>query len=67
MVEFDVQGMTCGGCVRSVTNAIQRIDADAVVDVDLAAKKVSVKSAANADRLMEAIQGAGYQVSQQVG
>ncbi|MDP3674703.1 MAG: heavy-metal-associated domain-containing protein [Novosphingobium sp.] len=28
---FNVAGMTCGGCVRAVTNAIRRVDEDAVV------------------------------------
>ena len=42
MIDFKVQGMTCGGCARGVTNALQRVDANAVVNVDLARKTVSV-------------------------
>ena len=31
MIQFDIPGMTCGGCARSVTKAIHSIDADARV------------------------------------
>jgi copper chaperone len=64
MIEFKVQGMTCGGCVRGVTNALKRVDADAVVDVDLAGKTVSVNSTADAQQLKQAIEKAGFAVTQ---
>ncbi|MFY8048012.1 MAG: heavy-metal-associated domain-containing protein, partial [Erythrobacter sp.] len=47
MIDFKVQGMTCGGCARGVTNALQRVDANAVVNIDLARKTVSVNSTAD--------------------
>lgn len=37
-----VSGMTCEGCVRAVTNAIERAIPGASVSVDLAAGKVTV-------------------------
>ncbi|MGB3931510.1 MAG: heavy-metal-associated domain-containing protein [Sphingobium sp.] len=64
MIDFKVQGMTCGGCVRGVTNALQRVDADAVVYVDLASKTVSVSSAADVQQLKQAIEKAGFVVTQ---
>ena len=64
MIDFKVQGMTCGGCVRGVTNALQRVDADAVVNVDLASKTVSVSSAAAVQQLKQAIEKAGFVVTQ---
>ncbi len=64
MIDFKVPGMTCGGCVRGVTNAIKRIDADAVVNVDLQSKTVSVDSIADARQLKQAIETAGYEVTQ---
>ena len=60
---FTVAGMTCGGCVRGVTNAIRRIDENAVVDVDLPGKTVSVNSSVEAELLMRAIETAGFKVS----
>ena len=40
MQSFKVDGMTCGGCVAAVTRAVQAVDKDAKVDVDLASKTV---------------------------
>ena len=62
MIKFNVQGMTCGGCARAVTNAVQQADPAASVDVDLASKTVSVKSSADPARLKAAIEEAGYAV-----
>ncbi len=59
---FKVQGMTCGHCVRAVTGALQGVDPQARVEVDLAAKEVRVESEAEARALIEAIREEGYQV-----
>ncbi|ARS28252.1 heavy-metal-associated domain-containing protein [Sphingomonas sp. KC8] len=64
MIDFKIQGMTCGGCARGVTNALQRVDANAVVNVDLASKTVSVSSTADVQHLKEAIEKAGFAVRQ---
>jgi copper chaperone len=64
MIDFKVQGMTCGGCARGVTNALQRVDANAVVNVDLASKTVSVNSTADVQQLKQAIEKAGFAVTQ---
>lgn len=62
MVEFKVQGMTCGGCVRSITGAVQGVDASAEVEVDLSGKTVAVSSRAGVEELRQAIEGAGFEV-----
>ncbi|WP_147482136.1 heavy-metal-associated domain-containing protein, partial [Pseudomonas syringae] len=41
---FTVQGMTCGHCVRAVTEAIKNDDPAAEVQVELASKQVKVQS-----------------------
>jgi copper chaperone len=62
MQVFKVQGMTCGHCVRAVTGALQGVDPQARVEVDLAAKEVRVESQADAQALIEAIREEGYGV-----
>lgn len=62
-MEFNVNGMTCGGCVRTVSNAVRNVDPDASVEVDLASKRVSVQSKADAASVEAAIANAGYEVS----
>ncbi|WP_060510465.1 heavy-metal-associated domain-containing protein [Pseudomonas sp. NBRC 111124] len=61
MQVFNVQGMTCGHCVKAVTRAVQEQDAQAVVEVDLAGKKVHVQSALAAEQVVAAIREEGYQ------
>ena len=37
-----VDGMTCGGCATSVTNALHALDASMTIEVNLEAKTVTV-------------------------
>lgn len=60
MLELNVQNMTCGGCARHVTQAVQSVDSNARVDVDLAAKKVRVETTADAQAVAAAVNAAGY-------
>ena len=62
MQVFNVQGMSCGHCVKAITNAVQAKDPAASVRVDLAAKEVGVESALSADQVIEAIREEGYEV-----
>jgi copper chaperone CopZ len=63
MIEFEVEGMSCGGCVKSVTKAIQSADPAAKVEVDLPTKKVKVETHLRHEVVTEAIIDAGYEVS----
>lgn len=61
MVRFKVDRMGCGGCVESVTRAVQTIDPGAHVEVDLGAKRVTVSNAsAPAERIARVLAAAGY-------
>ena len=60
---FSVEGMTCGHCVRAVTQAVQSQDPAAEVKVDLAAKQVSVQSQLSAEVIAGLIREEGYTVS----
>jgi len=62
MFSFQVQGMSCGHCVQTVTKAVQAIDAKAQVQVDLATGDVRVESSAARAAIAEAIGEAGYEV-----
>jgi copper chaperone len=41
-VELDVQGMTCGSCVKHVTKALQSVPRVSQVEVDLAKARARV-------------------------
>ena len=61
MQSFNVTGMTCGHCVRAVTNAVHSVDPDAAVEVDLDTGRVTVRNeAAPASRIISAIAAEGY-------
>ena len=63
MVHFNVPDMTCNHCVKAITEAVQSVDADAQVAVDLPERRVSVQSAgASTQALKAAIEEAGYTV-----
>ena len=63
MQSFTVTGMTCGHCVRAVTEAITRLDAAATVRVDLAAGRVETDSRLPRAALAGAIVEEGYDVA----
>jgi copper chaperone len=61
--DFEVKTMSCGHCVRAVTQAIQEIDPGAGVEIDLATGKVSVASERSRKELAQAIREAGYETA----
>ena len=61
MISFQVNDMTCGHCVSSITKAVKALDGRAKVQIDLAAHRVEIEAAgANAVELSDAIKEAGY-------
>lgn len=62
MQVFNVEGMSCGHCVRAITQAVQARDPAASVRVDLAAKEVGVESALTPDQVIALISEEGYGV-----
>ena len=63
MIELTVEGMSCGHCVGRVTKTVQGLDENAKVEIDLATKKVRIDSAAELERIVAAIDAAGYPVT----
>lgn len=60
MQVFNVQGMTCGHCVKAVTHAIKGEDPAADVQVDLAKGEVNVQSQLSAEQVIGLIEEQGY-------
>lgn len=59
-MEFHVEGMTCGGCARGVTRAIQGVDANAKVITDPPSRSVKVETTATQQQVVEALTEAGF-------
>ena len=59
-MEFHVENMTCGGCARGVTRAIQTVDADAQVLTDPPKRSVQVETTATQQQVIKALTEAGF-------
>lgn len=57
---YTVLGMSCGGCAKSVTNAIQDAAPGASVSIDLEAKAVTVDGA-DETTVKQAVASAGFE------
>lgn len=63
---INVEGMTCGGCVKSVDIAVSQLQGVQSVDVDLEGNKASVTydaSTVAVEAIVEAIEDAGFDAS----
>ena len=60
MLELTLPTMTCGHCVGAVTKAIQLVDPQAQVEIDLASHRVRVQTTETRDRIVAAVGEAGY-------
>ena len=60
MTSFTVSDMSCGGCVKAITEAVRQVAPDATVVTDLETHRVDVTSAASAEVLAAAMRDAGF-------
>lgn len=63
MFTLKVSGMTCGGCIKAVTRAVQAQDPQAQVQVDLATQVVTLDTTLSPELASELITEAGFPVS----
>lgn len=59
--ELTVTGMTCDGCVRAVKRVLARVPGVTEVAVDLDTGRAQVTGEAAPERLIEAVEKAGYE------
>ncbi len=59
-MEFFIDNMTCGGCAKSVTKAIQSVDPFAKVEIDLGTVLVKVESQRPASDFITVLDDVGY-------
>ena len=62
-VKLEIGGMTCGGCVRRVTNALQKADGVVQCDVDVGSAKVTYDpQRIDVDKLLDVVRMSGFSV-----
>ena len=59
---FRVPNMSCGHCVSTITKAVQKVDADALVKADTDLRQVNIVTKADQDAMRQALEKSGYPV-----
>jgi copper chaperone len=62
-MEFTIPAMSCGHCVRAITETLKATDPQALVTIDLASKHVSVQTSQPQSAVTAALAEAGYPVA----
>jgi copper chaperone len=60
MYQFQIPSMSCGHCVRAITEAVKAADPQAQVTTDLPTHQVNVESSATRETLVAQLTEAGY-------
>ena len=60
MIEMTLPTMTCGHCVRTVTETVQRVDPSAQLQIDLPNHLVRIESPRPAQQFSLALAEEGY-------
>ena len=63
ILDLQVPSIVCDRCVQAVTQAIQGVDAQAQVQINLETKQVSIKTIVEIEVLKAAIDEAGHEVA----
>lgn len=63
--QFQIENMTCFGCARSVTQAVQSIHKGAVINADLENRKVDVETSVTRAEIETVLAEAGYPASRE--
>jgi copper chaperone len=60
MIELNLPTMTCGHCVKTVTETVKRVDAAATLSIDLPSHQVRIDSTQPLQRFAAALSEEGY-------
>ncbi|MFC0199591.1 heavy-metal-associated domain-containing protein [Paracoccus rhizosphaerae] len=59
-MRFHIPNMNCGGCARSVTRAIQSVDANARITIEQASREIEISTDLPRQQIVAALAAAGY-------
>jgi len=60
MISLTIPSMTCGHCVKAITQAVQVADPQATVQADVAQHRVDVQTSTPREQLLQLLAEAGY-------
>ncbi|PSB31386.1 copper chaperone [filamentous cyanobacterium Phorm 46] len=61
-LKLHVPSIVCSGCGDTITKAIQTVESDASMNVDIAAKTVTVEAKASEESIKQAVVATGHTV-----
>lgn len=62
-MQFAVDNMTCEHCVRTITNALCRLDPNATIAVDLKQGRLDTQGGFSATEVLAALNSEGYRAT----
>ena len=60
MLSFEIPAMSCGHCVRAITQTVQAVDPQAEVSADIPAQRVQVQTNLPREAFVPPLTDAGY-------
>lgn len=60
MIDLTLPTMTCGHCVRTVTDTVKQLDPQATLTIDLPTHRVQIETSQAADVVKAALAEEGY-------
>lgn len=60
MLNLNIPAISCGHCVRAVTDAVQELDPQATVNVDVPGKRASIETSAATEDVLARLEAEGY-------
>lgn len=64
MLRLRVSNMTCGGCAKGVSRAVQSVAPEATVEVDLPAREIFVRGPADGPTVVASLRRSGFEAAQ---
>lgn len=62
-IKLNVPSIVCSGCADTITKAIKTVESEANVNVDVAAKTVTVEAQASEESIKQAISATGHTIA----
>ena len=60
MLLFNVENMTCGHCVKAITQALTEADADAQVKANVEQKEIAIETTLEVNQIIALLEDEGY-------